>query len=54
MRFCHLQQPDGPRGYNVKSKKSIRERKMSYDFTQMWNLRNKWTNIEKQTKNPDS
>ena len=32
---------DGARKYNVKQNKSIRERQILYDFTYMWNLRNK-------------
>jgi len=27
--------------YNAKQNKSIRERQIPYDFTQMWNVRNK-------------
>ena len=38
---------DGPRGYNAKWNKSDRERQISYDFTHMWDLRNK---TNKQTK----
>ena len=32
---------DGTRGYYAKWTKPIRERQLSYDFTHMWNLRNK-------------
>ena len=32
---------DGAKGYFVKPNKSIRERQLSYDLTDMWNLRNK-------------
>ena len=32
---------DRTRGYYAKRNKSIRERQLSYDFTHMWNLRNK-------------
>ena len=32
---------DGTGGYYVKWNKSVRKRQMSYDFTHMWNLRNK-------------
>ena len=32
---------DGPRGYYAERNKSDRERHISYDFTYMWNLRNK-------------
>ena len=32
---------EGARMYYAKRKKSIRERQIPYDFTQMWNLRNK-------------
>ena len=42
---------DKAREYNAKQNKSIRERQIPYNFTHMWNLRNK-TNKEKkgQTK----
>ena len=32
---------DGARDYDAKQYKSVRERQIPYDFTQMWNLRNK-------------
>ena len=32
---------DGTRVYYAKRNKSVRERRRSYDFTHMWNLRNK-------------
>ena len=32
---------DGAREYNAKQNKSVKERKIPYDFTHMWNLRNK-------------
>ena len=32
---------DGPRGYYAKWNNSDRERHMPYDFTFMWNLKNK-------------
>ena len=32
---------DGPRGYYAKWNKSDRERQILYDFTYMWNLKNK-------------
>ena len=32
---------DGTREYNAKENKSVRERQIPYDFTHMWNLRNK-------------
>ena len=32
---------DGTRGYYAKQNKSTRKRQLSYDFTDMWNLRNK-------------
>ena len=35
---------DGPRGYYAKQNKSNRERKIPYDFTYMWNLKNKIMN----------
>ena len=41
---------DGPRGYYAKWNKSDRERQMPYDFTSMWNLKNK-INEQKEKKN---
>ena len=38
---------NGPRGYCVKWSKSDRERQMPYDFTYVWNLKNR---INKQTE----
>ena len=38
---------DGSRVYYAKLNKSIRERQIPYDFTYMWNLRNKQMSIEK-------
>jgi len=32
---------DGSREYNAKQNKSIRDRQRPYDFTHMWNLRDK-------------
>ena len=32
---------DGSRQHNVKRNKSVRERQILYEFTPMWNLRNK-------------
>ena len=32
---------DGTRMYYAKRNKSVRERQISYDFTYLWNLRNK-------------
>ena len=32
---------DGARMYYAKQNKSIRERQIPYDFTHLWNLRNK-------------
>ena len=32
---------DGTGGYYVKRNKSVRERQVSYDLSDMWNLRNK-------------
>ena len=32
---------DGTRGYYAKQNKSVRERQIQYDFTYIWNLRNK-------------
>ena len=39
---------NGPRGYNAKLNKSERERQIPYDFTYMWDLKNK---INKQDRN---
>ena len=33
------------RWYNAKWNKSVRERQIPYDFTHMWNLRNKWNGV---------
>ena len=35
---------DGPRDYYTKYSKSEKERKISYDITYMWNLKNNATN----------
>ena len=32
---------DGPGGYYAKWNKSVRERQTPYDFTYMWNIKNK-------------
>ena len=32
---------DGTREYYAKQNKSFRERQIQYDFTHMWNIRNK-------------
>ena len=48
MKFCHLQK-HGSREYNAKQNKPVRERQIPYDFTYMWNLRNK-TNDHRGTK----
>ena len=37
MKFC----VDGTREYYSKGNKSIRERQLSYDFTHMWDIRNR-------------
>ena len=34
----------GPRGYYAKWNKSDKERQILYDFTSVWNLKNKWPN----------
>ena len=39
---------NGPRRYYAKWNKSDREWHILYDFTYMWDLKNKWTNIIKQ------
>ena len=41
----------GAREYNAKQKKSVRERQTRYDFTHVWNLRNK--TIEQKKKERD-
>ena len=41
MKYCLLNDVDGTREYNAELNKSVRERQISYDFTYMWNLRNK-------------
>ena len=38
------------RQYYTKQRKSVRERQIPYDSTLMWNLRNKWTEEEKNDK----
>ena len=40
---------DGAREYYAKQNKSVKERQMPYDFTHMWNLRNK-TNKQRREK----
>ena len=40
---------DGTGGYYAKQSKSVREREISYDFTHMWNLKNK-TNEQGNTR----
>ena len=35
---------NGSRGQYAKW--NVRERQMLYDFTYMWNLKNKWTNVK--------
>ena len=42
---------DGPRGYNAKWNKSVRERQIPCDFTYMWNLRNKTKKERDKPKN---
>ena len=32
---------DGPRVYYAKQNKSVKERQIPYDFTHMWNLKDK-------------
>ena len=41
---------DGTTRYYAKQNKSIRERQLSYDLTDMWNLRNKAGIIEEERK----
>ena len=40
---------DGSRRFYAKWNKSDRERQILYDFTYIWNFKNKWTNITKQS-----
>ena len=42
---------DGAREYIAKQNKPVRERQIPYDFTHMWNLRNK-TNEQRKKKKP--
>ena len=51
MWSCHLQQIDGAGEYHAEWNKSVRERKMPYDFTHMWNLRNKTKGQRKRETN---
>ena len=44
---------DGAREYNAKQNKSVRERQIPYDFTHLWNLRNK-TNKQRRKKEKDT
>ena len=48
---CHLQQPDGSRGYYDKRNTSDRERQTLYDFPCMWNIKNKTNEQSKQNIN---
>ena len=41
MKSCHLHQCGLSRIYYAKWNKSVRKGQMPYDFTHMWNLRNK-------------
>ena len=43
---------DGAREYNAKQNKSVRERQIPYDFTHLWNLRNK-TNKQRKKRESD-
>ena len=40
---------DGAKEYNAKRNKPVRETQIPYDFTRMWNLRNK-TNEQREKK----
>ena len=47
----------GSRGYDAKWNKWVKERQIPYDFTHMWNLRNKTSKEKKKRekdKKPDS
>ena len=41
MKSCICDNMEGPRGYYDKLNKSDRERQILYDFTSMWNIKNK-------------
>ena len=43
VKSCHCDNMDRPWGYYVKWNKSDRERQMPYDFSHMWNIKNKQT-----------
>ena len=45
LAICHSM--EGPWGYFAKWNKADREKQILYDFSYMWNLKNKWTNITK-------
>ena len=61
MLLCHKEEWDvaicnnmgGPIGYNAKWNKSDRERQIPYDFSHLWNFRNKTNeqNKKRETKN---
>ena len=51
MKSCHCNTMDEPRGYYAKQNKLDQERQIPYDFTYMWNLKNK---TNEQTKEKDS
>ena len=40
--FSFCDNVDGPGGYYAKCNKPVREIQIPYDFTNMWNLMNKW------------
>ena len=42
---------EGARKFNAKVNKPVRERLILYDFTHMWNLRNKTNKQRKQERN---
>ena len=48
--FAILSDMDGPAGHYAKWNKSDRERQILYDFTYVWNLKNK-TNITEEKQN---
>ena len=46
---------DGPRDYHTKWSKSDTEKQISYDITNMWNLKKwyKWTYLQKRNRPTD-
>ena len=51
MKSCHCNTMDEPRGYYAKQNKLDQERQIPYDFTYMWNLKNKTNDQTYQNRN---